>query len=140
MMLVVGMMGVTLAQDLSSHQVPAIVLNAFKSKFPKAVDIDWEKSKAHYEVEFEINRLDHEVWFDTEGNVLRHEQEIRVKNLPEAIKSAIKTNYKGFRIFEADQLIIGNVNVFKLDLISFTQKFEIIVDANGNVVEGFIWE
>lgn len=128
------------AQDLSRHQVPSIVLNSFKSQFPKAVDIDWEKGKSgHFEVEFEINRLDHEVWYDAEGKVIRHEQEVRVRDLPTEIKNSVKSNYKGFRIFEADKLQTGNVVVYKLDLISFTQKFEIIVDAKGKVVEGFIW-
>jgi hypothetical protein len=116
------------AQDLSRHQVPSIVLNSFKSQFPKAVDIDWEKGKSgHFEV------------YDAEGKVIRHEQEVRVRDLPTEIKNSVKSNYKGFRIFEADKLQTGNVVVYKLDLISFTQKFEIIVDAKGELVEGFIW-
>lgn len=127
------------AQDLSHNQVPSIVINAFKSQFPKATDIDWERSRGHYEVEFEVDRLDHEVWLDQEGKIIRHQQELRVRALPGEIKTNIRNQYKGYRILEADKLQVGGVTAYKLELISFTKKTEIIVDARGQLLEGFIW-
>jgi len=127
------------AQDLPSHQVPSVVINAFKSKFPKASDVDWERGKAHFEVEFEIDRLDHEVWLDREGTILRHQQEVKVRSLPEKIKTSVRDLYPRYRIIEADKLQTEKVTAYKLELISFTKKTEIIVDEKGKVLEGFIW-
>jgi len=127
------------AQDLSRHQVPSVVINAFKSKFPKATDVEWERGKAHFEVEFEINRLDHEVWLDREGKILRHQHEVKVRSLPEKIKTSVRDLYRGYRIIEADKLKTEKMTAYKLELISFTKKTEIIVDEQGKVLEGFIW-
>lgn len=129
------------AQDLSRHQVPSVVVNAFKGQFPKATDVDWEMGNGHYEVDFEIDRLDHEVWLNRDGEILRHQQELRVRSLPEKLRTSVRNQYRSFRIIEADKLQTGKVTAYKLDLISVTKtkRTEIIVDESGQVLEGFIW-
>ena len=41
--------------------------DALSSKFTDAKDVEWEKKADHYKVEFEINRMDHNIWYDGDG-------------------------------------------------------------------------
>src|SRR5690554_4697190 len=93
-----------LAQDLRNNQVPSLILNSFKSEFPKASDIDWEREGSNFEVEFEVGRRDHKALFNDQGQLIRHEQELRVRNLPEHIRREILKTHRGYRISEVDKL------------------------------------
>ena len=42
------------AQHMPQSQVPAVVVNSFQQKFPKAKGVDWELKAGLYEAEFEI--------------------------------------------------------------------------------------
>src|SRR5690554_908310 len=93
------------AQDLSRNRVPSVVINEFQKRFPKAVDVDWELDKGVYQVDFEVDRLDHEVWFDREGRILKQEEEVKVRSLPEAIRSHVRQHHRGYMIMDAEKLI-----------------------------------
>lgn len=127
------------AQDLSPDRVPSVVVNEFQKQFPKATDVDWEMDEGAYQVEFEIDRLDHEVWFDQAGRILRHKEEISTRSVPEAVKSAIRDRYRGYRIVEADKLTRGDNSVYKLEIKRLWKDMDVVVDEKGNEVRGFIW-
>ena len=93
--LTVTSFGFALAQ---SGAIPTSVSNAFKSEFPNARDVDWDKKQNLYEVEFELNRLDHEVWYNAEGQVVRHKQELKTRSVPAKVRQSAKKQYKGYRI------------------------------------------
>lgn len=128
------------AQEVSRQQVPSVVVNSFKAKFPQATDVDWERSRTHYEVEFEIGRLDHAIWLNQEGEVIRHQQELKIRSLPEQVRAQVRQQFPGYRIIEADKLQTEKITAYKLELITWTNKTEIIVDEQGQVLEGFIWD
>src|SRR5690606_9958853 len=126
--LVVGALfsgNVALAQDLSRNQVPSVVVNEFQKRFPKALDIDWEYKKGAYQVEFEIDRLDHEVWFDREGQILKHKEEIRIKSLPEQVRTKVRERFKNFRITDAERLTKGKSVVYKLEIHNLLQEIDL---------------
>lgn len=127
------------AQDLPSSRVPSVVTNAFQQRFPKAVDIDWELEHGIYQADFEINRLDHEVWFDREGRMLKHKQEIKTRSLPEKIRSAVRMRHRGYRLMDAEKLTRDGRTVYKLELRKLLHEIDIIVDDNGEEVVGFLW-
>ncbi len=127
------------AQDLRSNQVPSAVVNSFNKQFPQASDIDWEQENSNYEVEFEVGRLDHLAIFNSQGEIIRHKQELRVRDLPEQIRQEVKNAYRGYRISEVDKLTQGEQVYFKLELKNWTKELDIVVDSSGQQVEGFIW-
>lgn len=128
-----------LAQDIRSNQVPSIVLNSFKKEFPQASGVDWEMKNGIYEVEFEIKRLDHHLWLDAQGELVKHEQEIKARDLPAKIRQKIRSSYKGYRITEADQLTLPDRTLYKLELKTLTKEMNLVVDGEGQVIQGFIW-
>lgn len=123
-----------------SGAIPTPVSNAFKSEFPNARDVDWDRSRNLYEVEFEMNRLDHEVWYNAEGQAVRHKQELKTRSVPAKVRQSVKKQYRGYRIAEAEKLREGNEVVYKLELKIWTRDFDVFVNEGGEVLEGYIWD
>lgn len=103
----------TKAQELQPPQVPAPVQSVFAKAFPHAMDVDWDLKGTQYKVEFETGLLftDHEAWYDADGHLLRHEEEISASDLPAAVTSAIATEFPGYRTDDVERITIdGNVS------------------------------
>jgi hypothetical protein len=122
------------AQDISEAQVPAVILNTFKKDFQKATDVEWELKGTNYDVDFEIEKADHEVWYDAAGNVLKHKQDIKQSDLPAAIKNGIVKNFKDYRASDVKRIQTGNSVTYKVDLKSATEKWEVTFDEAGKVL------
>ena len=75
---------ISCAQDIPQHNVPSVILNAFSAAYPNAADIEWEKKGNIYNVEFEIGKTEHEIWYNAEGKVLKHKTEIPLSEVPAA--------------------------------------------------------
>lgn len=129
-------LGVVLAhaQDIPQSQVPSVVLNAFKKEFPKASDMEWELKGDVYEVEFEIGFTDHELTLDNTGKILKHKQDIKQSDLPQAVSSAIAKDFAGFRLSDISKTTTEGSTTFKLDLKKGTEEWEIVFDEAGKIL------
>lgn len=127
------------AQDVSRNQVPSIVVNALKKEFPKADRVSWEMKQGIYEAEFEINRSDHEAWIDKEGNLIKAKIEMKIRSVPDAVRSTVRQEFKGYLITEAEKLIKNGVTYYKLELKTFTKEQEVVIDSKGKLVPDFLW-
>lgn len=124
---------VATAQDISQSEVPSVVLNAFQSKFPKAVDVEWELKGDLYKVEFEIGRYDHDLWIDKNGNVKKHKEEISKSDLPAAIAEKIQTDYKEYRIDDVERIESEGKVTYKVELDGKRGDLEVYFAADGTV-------
>lgn len=88
------------AQKLVEKDVPDNVKNAFKSKFPDAVNVEWEKDSADTEAAFLSNEMKTEAKFDVNGNWKETEWEMPTEFVPDTIAGYITKNYKDFKIKE----------------------------------------
>lgn len=122
-----------------SSRVPAVVVEAFQRSFPQASDVEWEVKGEVFEVEFELDRLDHEVWMNAQGEIVRHQQDLRTRSVPESVRTGVRQHYPGYRITEAEKLQTGKETVYKLELSRWFKDLDVIVDEQGQVVPGFIW-
>lgn len=124
------------AQDIAQAQVPSVILNAFTSQFADATDVEWEMSGTLYNVDFEIGwGVDHEVWFDAEGQVVKHKEEISRKELPEAVVNRIKTDFDGLTIDDLKRITNRGEVVYEMELNALTkQDWNVVIDATGKVV------
>lgn len=127
------------AQDVKTSQVPSLVLTEFQKLFPKAVDIDWEMDKDLYEVEFEIGRDDHKVWFDQSGVMVKHKEELSSKSLPSTLRAKLKEGYKNYWISDVERLTKKGVSVFKVELKNLRREIDIFIDEKGNEIQGYLW-
>ena len=117
------------AQDLRMSDVPANLTTAFNKEFANATDVEWEKDMENYKVEFEIDRMDYDVWYSSIGQV-----EISSSQLPSAVSNVIKKNYADFSIDDVDMIKTGNKVIYEIDLETFTKELEITIDKNGKVL------
>jgi uncharacterized membrane protein YkoI len=126
---------VSCGQDFRAKDVPSIVKNAFQAKFVKAVDVDWEKKGADYEVAFELNKADYKALLDEFGTLKMYKQELSAHKLPGEIRNAIRTKYKSYRIDEAELLKISGVSYYQIDLDGRLPDVKIVFAADGQEME-----
>lgn len=124
------------AQDLSKKEVPSVILNNFQNSFPKASDIEWEKKGDHYKVDFEIGfrNNDHTAWYNSEGELLHHKEEISRRDLPEAVYSVIKENYKWYIIKDIERITKNREITYKVELKSIREEWDIVFDEAGEII------
>ena len=92
------------AQKVSDKEVPTVVKNTLQKSYPNAKEIKWEKEKANYEAEFEVNETDYSLLIDVSGNILETEVEIKIDELPAKAKEYVSKNYAGQKIKEAAKI------------------------------------
>jgi len=125
----------TFAQDINPSEVPSVVANSFKKEFPKASDIDWELDGDNYNVDFEIGwGIDHEIWYDAAGKMIKHEEEISKGDLPKEVTSKISTDFKDLRIDGAKKITEGMQVTYKVELENFTEEWKVFFSSTGEVL------
>lgn len=127
---------ITMAQDIPTSQVPSVILNQFNKDFSKATDVEWEMESNLYNVDFETGwNIDHEVWYNAEGKIIKHKEDIAVKELPKSVKNKIKTAFDGYSIDDLERITDNGKIVYKMELNSLLkQDWDVVLDANGNVL------
>lgn len=99
------------AQKLAENNVPDLVKSSFKKQFPDVKKVVWEKEKANYEAEFELNETEQSAVFNEKGGLIETEVEIEINQLPANINTYIQKNYVGQKIKEAAKIIDANGKV-----------------------------
>lgn len=128
--------GVVFAQDIPESQVPSVIVNSFKSEFPKAKDIEWELKGDLYNVEFEIGwSVDYEAWFNASGKLIKYTMEVSKKDIPKAITDAIKKQYKGYRLDDAKKIIENGVETYKIEIENGNIELKLIYSKEGKLIK-----
>lgn len=123
------------AQDLRTNEVPANLQSTFTKSFTNVKDVEWEKKGDVYKVEFEINRMDHDIWYDAQGNVIKSKIEISESELPLAVASAVKTKYADYKIDSVEVLEEGGKKTYKVEIEKgWTKERKLVLDASGEIL------
>ncbi len=122
------------AQEVQPKNVPSIIINALQLKFPKAADVVWELEKGLYKAEFEIGRLEYEVWLDYSGKVKRWKQDFDKEQLPNAVKLAIKNSFDGFVPSSVERLQEGRSVFYKMRLTKSKEKHKVLFTEHGKLL------
>lgn len=124
------------AQDIPQSQVPAVVVNSFQQKFPKAKGVDWELKAGLYEAEFETGLFgtDHEVWIQSNGKIVRHKEELVKNDLPRAVIAKVKKDFPGYRIEDVKKITEEQKITYAFEVKSRTEEWKLVVDTQGNIL------
>lgn len=123
-----------MAQDLNPKDVPQVVINAFTKENIKATNIEWEKNRNHYKVEFDLGRMEHEIWYNSSGEVIKKKQDITEVDLPQPIKDVIKSKYAGYRVDDVEMTWMDNTATYEVELEKGKEDWKVIFDATGNIL------
>ncbi|MGB3592414.1 MAG: PepSY-like domain-containing protein [Nonlabens sp.] len=93
--------------------VPKVVVEAFKAKYPNESDPDFEQDahgywEAHFKKKGEKYRAD----FSQDGKWIETENSIKYKNLPKAIREAIKKEFGDDKITEVEHVMSASKGEF----------------------------
>ena len=110
-----------------------------KDQVPEAVEFEKEMigDKTVYEVEYKENDREHEILYDSDGVILRKEETIDVKLLPEPIVEAITNAYPQVFIKEAEMIKgpDGTITGYEVEIKTEGKKLELELDAHGKIIE-----
>ena len=126
--------GFAKAQELNSADVPGNLNDSFNKEYPKATNAEWKKELDHYKVEFDLDRRDHEVWYNASGNMLKKELEITEAELPQVVRSIIKSKYAGYRVDDVEMVWKNKVKTYEVELEKGQDEKHIIFDEKGKVL------
>lgn len=127
--------GSIFAQDMQESQVPSVIVNSFKTEFPKASDVEWERQGDRYSVEFEVGvSTDYEAWFTAAGKLIRYSEEIANSELPEAVKNAISSQYIGYHIDDAKKFTENNVETYSVEIEKGKEELNLIFSKDGKLI------
>lgn len=126
--------GAAIAQDMNTSDVPGNLVQAFNKEYSKATDVEWEKELDNYKVEFDLNRQDHEVWYNASGTLLKKEIEVTEGELPQAIREVIKANYPGYRVDDVEMIWQNDATTYEVELEKGQDEKHVVFDSNAKVV------
>ena len=125
------------AQEKSKKiEVPAAVKSAFEAKYPKAEKVNWGLEKqGEYEAEFVMNGIESSANFDSKGQFIEFETEIKESELPQVIKATLAKDFVGYKIGDVAKSTNakGIVN-YEMEASKGNDKFEISFDANAKLL------
>ncbi len=126
--------GVAVAQDMNATDVPASVKNAFSKEYAKATDVEWKKDMENYKVEFDLNKMENEVWYNASGTVVKKEQDIAEAELPQAVRDAVKSSFADYTLDDIEKVWHNNATIYEVELEKGNEDKHLTFDANGKVI------
>lgn len=95
------------AQELKENEVPKIIVENFKKKYPNVFVHEWELKKKTmvYEAEFIMKGKSYEAHYNNNGDWIKTERDVNKSEIPEAVWDSLnKTQYANWKIDDQEQL------------------------------------
>lgn len=119
-----------------AKEVPADVKTAFSQKFPDASKVKWSmESETEWEAEFKMDGKEYSANFDTKGTWLETEYKVEMKDLPDAVKNTLKSEFEGYEIEEIEMVETADGKFYELEIEKDDKEMEILIDLNGKVIK-----
>src|SRR5699024_1039621 len=122
------------AQDLQPQKVPQAVMQSFEKENVDTKDIEWEYKAGNFKVEFEEGHLDRDIWYDKDGQMLRMEKELTMKELPQSIEDVLKSKYSNFSLDDAELIKEENNITYEAEVENLSKEKNILFDESGKIL------
>ncbi|MFD2164611.1 PepSY-like domain-containing protein [Paradesertivirga mongoliensis] len=116
---ITGIIGASLmacSDNIRATDVPSVVLNTFKTQFPTAAKVEWEKAEALYEAEFQLENTAHAVRLTADGRMAMQKKEIDASHLPITIQSLLKKNFGNYLAEDIEQVETNGLSYYQIEL------------------------
>ncbi|HXA02266.1 MAG TPA: PepSY-like domain-containing protein [Cytophagaceae bacterium] len=128
------------AQKIQEKAVPEAVVKAFRTKYPTAKEVKWEKEKANYEAEFKMKETSMSAVFNPAGNLMETESEISKSMLPKAMLESLAKDYPGYKIEETAKIESEGKVTYEAEVEKGGKSKDLIFDENGKFLKTVIKE
>jgi uncharacterized membrane protein YkoI len=126
--------GTVHAQEISHAEVPSVVSNALKAKFPKATDLEWELRGDVYKADFEIGSIEHDVWIDKSGKINEHKEDIKTSELPQSIAENLTREFASYQVDDVCRIEKNGTVAYEIDLDGKGDDRTVTYSSEGIVV------
>lgn len=117
-------------------KVPDVVVQAFEQKYPNEKKETWTIDRNdNYEAKFKEGGETFKADFTPEGMWIETETSLKKKDLPKAVKDAIKAQYEGVKIVEIERTDHHKKGIFyDVEFKQDGKKFDIEFNAEGTII------
>lgn len=123
------------ANGSGKEPVPEKVKAAFTAKFPTARNVKWDRENAtEWEAEFNLDGGEFSANFSNEGTWMETEREMKVEELPVAVKTTLDTDLVGYKVEEAEEVETPNGVHYAVEVEQGGTTYEVELNAQGQVV------
>ncbi len=135
--LVSCMMSLFTLVSYGQKNIPETVLNHFKTNYPNARVMDWDKERNGYEVEFTLNGKKWEGYYDTGGKWMRAERDVSRNEVPKAVWAALaKSEYAAWRTDDIEEhQTLAHKSVYEMEVKNAGKKAYLYILPDGTFVK-----
>ncbi len=120
--------------------VPANVQKTFKAKCPSSTDVEWTAGES-YTASFWVGTLYKEAIFASNGQWVQTSTVMDEEELPESVKSSLKTTLGEIYITYILKLETNNGSAsYVIDLSSETENLQVTTDMAGQILKKIVME
>lgn len=124
------------AQDLDTDEVPQSFTEGLMESYPNATDIEWEKKGTDYKVEFDVDRMEHEIWFSKNGERVRVQKNITKSKMPKALADVINEKYSDYTIDSVESTEKDGQTTYEVELEKgWTDELKVTFSTDGKVLK-----
>ncbi len=132
-LLVVSLVVVSLVVN-AQKTPPAAVSKAFAEKFKSAEKVKWDMEDAkEWEAEFMLNGKEASASYDLAGKWLETEMEVKVSDLPAAVKASLDNEYAGAKIGECSTIDSPDFSGYEISVKFKGKEYEVKATKDGKI-------
>ena len=136
--LLLALSAVAQEKKITAKDVPAAVMSAFKTAYPKATIRGYAREKEHgkvfYEIESREGTTTRDVLFNPDGTVAEIEESVAATDLPAEVQQAIKGKYPKAIITRAERTTAGDKVSYEIVARQGKKRVTIEFDSSGKVL------
>src|SRR4030095_6184339 len=97
--------GFAIATQAQIRKIPAAVTEAFKARYPNAVNVEWKDKVSNFTADFEVDGIKSEAKFNSKGTWQETEFRIDTASIPaEVLDGFKKSKYSDYEIKSARRI------------------------------------
>jgi hypothetical protein len=116
-----------------ARNIPSVVLNTLKEKFPNASSVEWDKEGSFYEAEFDGNTGEYTVEIDSLGQMKRVKIDIKDSLLPSTVRNSLDTSGKKIKISDVEILQLSGLSYYQVKYRIDGKKQAMVLDSTGTI-------
>ena len=132
--MIIGLVfGLVACDSNDVRNIPSVVQNTLKEKFPNASSVEWDKEGSFYEAEFDGNTGEYTVEIDSLGLMRRVKIDIRDSLLPHPFRSSLDTAGKDLKISDVEILQMSGSSYYQIKYKLNGRKQVVVLDSTGSI-------
>jgi hypothetical protein len=126
---IIGIISGSYAQNISSGDVPSVVVKTFNRNNPKADAAEWTQVGEYFKATFASDNLIKSVTYDANGKLKFSELQVTLSQLPTPVLAYINQNYPGNVVSKSSKITTAKG---KNSYFVKIKNSELAFDSQGN--------